>query len=409
MASMYNRDLEFNEGSESNWYQRMNEQDKAAYRKFVSRLNNPSRAIPNYYRGAVKRLNQSFPRANADPSLLTDEQLFEIESYIVQTWYEEQPMNSLLAPCTFTMSKPAFLSKHYKIDEDTVYPEFTAGGPSAFRNIKSFKVGVEPVQSEGIGAAIRFDLSWTLKDQSAGGVYDIENWHQIVGTKRFGVFWDERLCLGSAGQHTSGDLGIKGVFNAASIQSEAIGAGTDNNLATAGDIDVMLYQFAGDMRACKEPGSNVLLTTSGVASEVMLHDSSYTDRTDYERIKKKWFDSGIFSKWVIDDNILAATPAVGTQRAMAFRLSPHVLRRLIIYPFQKKPLSNKEFAEDVAYAFLAADIVKVMNPYGLTYAYYSASANVTTSVAGFIGNGLFMEGGASNVNPSTPPVQPTFY
>lgn len=423
--SAYHDDLEFNEESMDkrsfidSYYFDMNEQEQLRFnmfaRAFASGINSPSRNwIPPEYRGISKRMNAKWksPKLNADPSLLPDEATYEVIQYLARTWYEQQPMTQLLAPVTTTLTKPAWMIKWYKIDQDpTPYPEFTAGGPNAFRNLKAFKLGIEPLTASGIGAGLRYDLSWTLKAE-ANGIYDPEQWHNYEATKNFGVFWDERQCLGTGGEHTSADLGVKGVFNAASILTEAIGAGADNSVAAAGDIDAMIYQFLGDMRTFKEPGQNILLTTSGVASEVLLHDSSYTDRTEYERIKNKWFNSGFVSKWIIDDNILNATPTTTTQRAMMFRLSEHTIKRVVVYPFQKKPLANVEFPDDISFAFLVADIVTYIatGAPAATYAYYSASANVTSTVAGFIANGLFMQGNAPGmVNPATPPRMPGFY
>jgi hypothetical protein len=111
------------------------------------------------------------------------------------------------------------------------------------------------------------------------------------------------------------------------------------------------------------------------------------------------------SKWIIDDNIEADTLATNTQRAMMVKLSPHVLRRHVVYPLQKKPLANKDFPDDIAYAILTADILHYINLNGATI----CSADVTSSVAGFIRNGTFMTGSAPNGVAQTPPVIPGNY
>lgn len=417
MPSSYHDDMEFHEESVSEKsfvdapYFEMSEQDRRRFNAFAERFASNTHTIPSEYKGIVKRCNKSWRsnKLNKDPSLMTDESTYELLQYLARTWYEQQPMAELLAPVTTTLTKPAWLIKWYEVN-DAEYPEFTGGGPNAFRNLKAFKLGVEPLTATGVGAAIRYDISWTLR-REASGIYDPEQWHNTEGVKKFGVFWDERLCLGTAGENTSGDLGIKGLFNAAGLLAEIIGGGVDQDCASAGDIDAMIYQFLGDMRTFKEPGQNILLTTSGVASECLLHDSTTTDRTEYEKLKRKWFNSGLVSKWIVDDNIVNATPTTTTQKAMMFRLSEHSLKRVIVYPFQKKPLSNTEYTDDIAFAFLTADIVTFIDTSAGqgTYAYATSVNDVTTTVAGFVANGTFMQGEPTAVNPATPPRPPGFY
>lgn len=418
MPSQYNADMEFHEESMSEKsfvdapYFEMNPAQRARFNEFAERLAHANdHSIPAEYKNVVRRHNKTWKanRINADPSLLTDESLYELIQYLARTWYEEIPLAQLLAPVTTTLTKPAWRIKWYKVN-DAEYPEFTAGGPSAFRNLEAFKLGVEPLSATGVGAAVRYDLAWTLLKESSG-IYDPAQWHNTQAMTRFGVFWDERIALGTAGEHTSGDLGVTGLFNATGLLTQAIGAGGDNNITAAGDLDTMIYGFLGDMRTFKEPGQNILLTTSGVASEALLHDSTTTNRTEYEIIKRKYFNSGLVSKWIIDDNILNATPATGTQRAMMFRLSDHAVKRVIVYPFQKKPLANMEYSDDIAFAFLTADVISFVDTAAAqgTYAYVSSNAGVVSTNAGFIANGLFMQGETSAVNPATPPRPPGFF
>lgn len=417
--SAYNNDLEFHEESmDKNSfvdapYFDMTPQDRQRFNEFAARLSaavNGQTTIPPEYKGVVRQNNKVWnsKKLNADPSLMTDESTYEVLQYLARTWYEQQPLASVLSPVTTTMTKPAWMIKWYTVN-DAEYPEFTAGGPNAFRNIEAFHLGVEPSTAPGIGAGLRYDISWTLRKE-ANGIYDPEQWHNYEGMKKFGVFWDERLALGTAGEHTSGDLGILGLFNATGLLTEPVGITVDSDLTATGDVDAMIYQFLGDMRNFKEPGHNVLLTTSGVASEVFMHDAT-TDRTEYEKIYNKWFASGMVGKWVVDDNILNATPGTGTQRAMMFRLSEHAVRRVIAYPFQKKPIANVEFADDLAFLFLTADILTFTDDALAqgTYAYYSASANVDVTNAGFVRNGVFMQGRITEGVPPVNPPKPKFY
>jgi hypothetical protein len=400
--SMYNADLQFDEESASQWFHRLNEADKNKYREFARRLNEPTRTIPANYRGEVKRMAKRLnnARLNATEAPLSDEQVFEVDSFIAKTWYEEQVLAQILSPVTRTMSKPSWSLKWYTATGET-YPEFTEGGPSAFRSAKSITVGVTPTYKTGIGGAIRYDLSWTLLAEAAGGIYDPANWHNIKATEMFGELWDGRLALGSACINTSGDIGVKGLCNAASAQT----ATSHADLTTAGDIDLVLGNVATLLRTAKEPGQNIFLSSSGIAHEMFLNDSGYTDRTTYERIKHKFFDSGIYAAWYVDDRICQATAAAATQRFCGFRLGEQAIRRHIIYPFQKKPLVNKEFADDVAYALLTADILNVINANAIVV---SNEAGTTTS-AGMCRNGLFMKGSGGDGGLGGGNKSPNFY
>ena len=419
MPSAYNSEMEFHEENmdkksfTDSYYFNLTPDEQLRFNAFASRFAKSYDGhghIPPEYKNIVRQNNKTWnsTRLNADPSLMTDESTYEVIQYLARTWYEQQPMAQVLAPVTTTLTKPAWMIKWYTVN-DAEYPEFTAGGPSAFRGVEAFHLGLEPSTSSGVGAALRYDISWTLRKE-ANGIYDPEQWHQLEGMKKFGVLWDERLCLGTACEHTSGDLGITGLYNATGLLTEPVGIGTDNDLTATGDVDAMIYQFLGDMRTFKEPGYNVLVTTSGIASEVFLHDAT-TDRTEYEKLYNKWFASGMVGRWVVDDNIYSGTPGTATQYAMMFRLSEHSLRRVIAYPFQKKPIANVEFSDDIAFLFLTADILTFTNTSSAkgTYARLSASANVVTTVAGFVRNGIFMEGKRVEGVPPVNPPKPSFY
>lgn len=419
MPSAYNDDLEFHEDSMSEKsftdapYFKMSVIEQQRFNEFATQLAlavNGQTSIPSEYKGSVRQNNKIWnsSKLNADPSLMTDESTYEILQYLARTWYEQQPLAGALAPVTTTMTKPAWMIKWYTVN-DAEYPEFTAGGPNAFRNIEAFHLGLEPSSAEGVGAGLRYDISWTLRKE-ANGIYDPEQWHNREGMKKFGVMWDERLALGTAGEHTSGDLGILGLFNATGLLTEPIGIGVDNNVTATGDVDAMIYQFLGDMRAFKEPGYNILLTTSGIASEVFLHDAT-TDRTEYEKIYNKWFASGMVGKWIVDDHIKNTTLTTTNQQAMMFRLSEHTIRRVIAYPFQKKPIANVEFADDLAFLFLTADILTFVDAAAAqgTYGLYSSSSAITSTLAGFVRNGTFMQGRLTEGVPPVNPPKPKFY
>lgn len=380
--------------SQSQWFNRMPIDEQLKFNAFVEELANPKTRIPARYKGAFKRLNADF-KLNANPSMLTDEQLYLMDQQLVRTYYDANVGAQLLAPVTTYQPNPRWQSQHYTITGDT-FPEFSKGAATAFRTIKSLKLGVEPTITSGVGGAIKWELPFTLIKQGADGVYSPDFWHSFKAGEIMGKFWNERIYLGTAGEHTSGDIGITGIHNYASLPTVTIASAN-----AAGNLNTIFIQFLAELKSCHEPGNNVALSTSGYCTESLVHDSDYTDRSEYEKIKKKFFDSGLVSAWWCDDDMEATTMANTTQRFQMIRLSPAVLKREIIYPLQKKPLLNKEFEDDVAYALIIADLIKVYNTDGIAI----CDADDTTTSAGIIKAGMFMTG--ESYRPYAP-VSPTF-
>lgn len=385
--------INYDPESMDSWFSKMPIQEQLRFNSFIEELSNPKTILPERYHGEFKRMNETF-KLNANPSLLSDEQLYLMDQQLVRTYYDTNVMARVLAPVTEYMPNPRWVSEHYTITGDT-FPEFSKGSATAFRTIKNLKLGVEPTLTEGVGGAIKWTLPFTLIKEGADGVYNPDFWHNYKAGEIFGKFWDERLCLGTAGENTSGDLGITGVHNYSGLGSGQLGTG-DNTISAAGDYDIMIRKLLGGIFSVYEPGNNVIISTSGVGTELFCHDSTYTDRTDIERIQKKYFDTGLISAHYIDNNIEADTNATNTARAMILRIGPSTCKRQIIYPLQKKPLTDKEFEDDVAYAIIQADVYKMYN----ASAGYICNGDMTTTSAGIIQNGLFMTGRDRNqINP----------
>ena len=378
-----------------------------SYQEYANRVVNPRSDIPDYYKGHVKNLRDKW-RMNIDPSLLADEQLFEVDQHLIETYFAQNPLADMLARfgSQRAMKVPSWTSKTYTVESEK-FPSFVKGTASGFRNAVSFKLGVEPSQLDGIGAAVKIDLPWTLLAEGREGVYDPEFWHNKKAMEKFGVFWDERMALGTAGENTSGDLGVKGIHNYTSLPTFEGGAAEDEDMTAAADFDYTLIAALSDLAFIHNPGHNVIISTSGVASEILMHDSTGTDRTEYERIWNKWFKSGIISEWIVDNNIEADANAVATGRMQLLRVGPECVMREVIYPFQKKPNMNKEFADDVAFTYLTADIYKMYTVNVGTI----CAGDLTTTSPGIVSNGVFMTGArAPGGQPqSATAVRPKFY
>lgn len=355
-------------------------------------LQNPP-PIPPAYEGSVKRLNKILDengfydrKENADPSLLMDEQLYAIEQELVRTRYDTNIAGMIFGPVTTYQSTPKWVEEYYTLTGDT-FPVFSKGPLNAFRDLAPLRLGVEPTLTDGIGWHIQWDLPWTLLDASAGGLYSPDTWHNFKAGELMGRCADERAWLGSAGENTVNDLGVKGIYNYPGISTERIGGDNDEDVTAAGDIDDMIRSMLGDIVGVYEPGEIILVSTSGIASEVYFHDHTYHGQTEYEVIQKKYFDSGLVSAWYVTNNLEADANAVATQQVILFKMGSSTMKRVVIYPFQKKPMVTR-FQDDINYMLLEADLFKIYNVAAATKAY----ADVTSTSAGIVQNGLFMQG-----------------
>lgn len=380
--------------SQSKWFNRMPIQEQLKFNAFIEELGNPTTRIPEHYKGSFKRMNDLF-KLNADPSALTDEQIYLMDQQLVRTYYDANVCARILAPVTTYQPNPRWQSQHYTITGDT-FPAFSKGPLNAFRDPKALALGVEPTITEGIGGSIKWDLPFTLIKQGADGIYNPDFWHSFKAGEVMGKFWNERGYLGTAGEHTSGDTGINGIHNYTGVGTITIAAAN-----AAGNTNTIILQLLSDLATVYEAGNNVIISTAGYATETLTHDSAYTDRSTYEVIKKKFFDSGLVSAWYVDNDMEADANATTTQRIMMVRIGPGILKREIIYPLQKKPLMNKEYEDDVSYALIIADIIKVYNLVGITI----CDSDETCLSAGVVKAGLFMQG--SSYSPYSPP-SPTF-
>lgn len=380
--------------SQSQWFTRMPIEEQLRFNAFVNELADPKVRIPDRYHGAFKRMNALF-KLNTNPSALADEQLYLMDQQLVRTYYDANVGSRLLAPVTVYQPNPRWQSQHYTISGDT-FPAFSKGPLHAFREPKAITLGVEPTITNGVGGSIKWDLPFTLIKQGADGIYNPDFWHSFKAGEVLGKFWNERIYLGTAGEHTSGDIGITGIHNYTSLPTVTIASAN-----AAGNLNTIFLQFLTELVSCHEPGNNVLLSTPGYCTESLVHDNANTDRSEYEVLKKKYFDSGLISAWWCDSDMEANANATTTQRIEMIRLSPSILKREIIYPLQKKPLLNKEYEDDVSYALIIADIIKVYNLDGIAI----CNADDTTSSAGVVKAGLFMSG--ESYKPYAP-VSPTF-
>ena len=378
------------EDSMSKWYTRLNAEDKALFSGLVERIQNPISQVPAEYAGYSHRYNEIFKRENI-ASMLTQEQLYEIDTVFAQTYYDNNITAQILAPITQVMRTPKWQSKKYTISGDE-YPNFVE---KDFNSIAWFKLGIDQSFDGGLGQIIGYHLPWTLIDESREGVYDIQAWHSLKGGVMMGKNWEERYWFGSGGLHSTGDIGVKGLLNNASItQLFGGGAGDDNNWATALDTDYTIKRFLGQLKTAVNIAADVVIcSTPGHAEELLSHDQATTGLTELEVIWKKYFATGLVQEWWIINEMAEETLATDKQTFIMFLRSPLTISREIIYPLQTMPVGGKFFEKDIKEVMLQADLVKWKDTGAAVPAVHTTVNldNVTTNV-GLFRNGLFLSG-----------------
>jgi len=375
--------------SASQWYKRLNAEDKGYFDRLVYNLQNPISRVPDEYRTHTGRYNEAFKRMNI-ASVLTQEQLYEIDTTFAQTYYDNNVTSQILAPVTKVMPIPKWQSKMYTVSGDK-YPNFVE---KDFNNIAWFRLGVDQSFEGGLGQIIGYHLPWTVIDEGREGLYDIQSWHALKAGVMMGKNWEERYWFGSGGLHSTGDIGVTGLLNEASLtQLYGGGAGDDNNWGTALDTDYTLKRFLGVLKSIHEAGDIVICSTPGIAEELLSHDQATTGLTELEVIWKKYFATGLIQEWWIVNEMAEETLAVGKQTFIMFKRSPLTMSREIIYPLQTVPVDMKLWRKDIKEVMLQADLIKWRNTdAGVPAVHTDVVLDNTTTNVGLFHNGLFLSG-----------------
>jgi hypothetical protein len=291
-----------------------------------------------------------------------------------------------MGPVTDVMTTPKWQAKVYSV-EGTKYPDWTQD----FRNPPWLKLGVEPTKYDGVGMAMGTSIPWTEIAEARGGIYDIENWHNMIAMRIMSKQVDRFGWLGTACANSNADLGFKGLFNYASRQTVAIGATADNDCTADSDVEYAHRQLLAAMETVYEDGRNIMVTTPAVCGETYIHETTQ-GISDYEKISRRYYGSGSYQgstisfpkqvdAWYVTNELLNGSEAVATGRAMIMRQSRETMKWRVIYPLQNKPYQAKDFADDYKVVWFYAGMLQVypINVKPIAVAYASASENVVTT------------------------------
>ena len=367
------KQLCFYEECASQWYDRINEKDKKLHGELMdSLINKPHQFLDVYTKKEYEM------RSEVLNALVPAESLYTLDNYIAVTFYDACPTVEMLAPVTTVKTTKSHESKTYAGTD--VGTAKLVGAHGSFSDPPMIGMSLSPTFIKALGVHAGFMLSFSEIDEA--GLYDIEWYHALKCGEKVGTLHDQKLCMGEEAEDAEIDTTlVNGFHNYGSLQTAFIGIG-DNVITTTGDLYQGLLQFLTAMKSVKEPGDNILITTAGPHAEALLLKDAL-GVSDFDNIKKTFFDPGYIKEWWINDNIdPTATMLVTTQRAQLLKRGVNTIKREIVYPLQSK-LMNKEFPDDVKTMLMVMDIYKMYN----ANAGVICSGDVTTSTLGFAQNG----------------------
>ena len=371
------RKLQFYEECQSQWADRLNAKDKAVHNDLMTALvNQPHQFLDAYSKHEYENRANLLAKMQA---LIPAESLYTLDNYIARTFYDACPTIEMLAPVTTVKTSKAHESKTYAgTDYGTAK---LVGAHGSFSDPPMIGMTVSPTFIKALGVHAGFMLSFSEIDEA--GLYDIEWYHALKCGEKVGTLHDQKLCLGEHAKDAEIDTtNVNGLFNYTGAQACMFGGGADNDITTTGDLYSGLIKALGFMDTVKEPGDNIFISTPGFYAETLILKDAL-NVSDYDNIKKTFFDTGLIKEWWILRNIDAtATPLITTQECMLLKRGMNCEKREIVYPLQSKLMAT-EFPDDMKSMIMIMDIYKMYNAEAAVVPDTGAG---TTSTVGF-GNG----------------------
>lgn len=360
--------------------------------------------LPADYRGSGARFSKLM-RQNADPLPIPDIDMFIQDQSIVQKYYDATPMKSILDSIPGVVVDTPLTRwdvRYFIQDPDKNWPVFTR----KFDDPPQVSSGIEWAQASGIGWMIGYSMGWQNQREFAGSSYDPLRYFRMLAMDRMAVMEDEFLLLGTAGQHKSTlpDTYL-GLFNYTGTDTEALGAGGDNDLTAAGDIEASIQKMLTDIKDIYEPGTNIIVSTSNVYEEMFEHRTTYPESGfDAHKVWQKFFQTGHVSAWYIDDRLYANTLDATHGQMMLLRIGPETVQIQQIYNLQDMAFNSKAPGDINRMMFKGSALY-----YKKVGAQTHNSADLVVSQAGYSNMRFY---GASPVmstsNSGIAPLRPTF-
>lgn len=370
-----------------------------AQQQFVNRANAAYNYVKRYglpagYTESFE-VYQDFVRQNDNTLPINIEDLYALDMAISQTIWDNDIFSQLGIPTT-VMARPRFELKDYLVQSEE-WPRFTRN----FNQPVFMRLKESSQFTNGIGLHLGISIGWQEIQESAGGLWDPQSILMQELAAKFGLMKSRRGFLGTSCLDAQGDdgsdassFGITGVFNYANAQTFEAGAGADDDITSQGDMEVTVRAALTKLKKVYQAGSYVIVSSSGVASEMFLHRDTYQQRLDSERVKEimsiitKYARNGSWGGWYVTDQLVAAAETTSNGAMMIMKVAPSLITRKLIYPQQSLPMMNKTYANDIQENHIFADLIQVKKVDTTNNAIPIAIASsITTSTTGFIPNG----------------------
>lgn len=353
-------------------------------------------------------LKENAKRGNVNPTGLTIEQILAQDRHFHRTYRNNNTAAQILSRhgCTEYASWKKWEIKHHKLT-DYGWPKFT----KTFHELGYIDVGPEGVKHEGMGWGAAYEIPFTTVDMAAGGIYDPEYWLLYFLAEKMGRFGNQRLWLGGAGENTADSqapslTGLVNLSGAVSLTSPSTDYGFSGGKTDFEDCfqDALRSWYGNSVFGSN---TNIWVTTPGIGAEATNNDSTVGDlKTLTQQLQHKWFQTGEMTEWWIDKDIVATTVSSmtkTTQKYVFFKASPRYVKRTVVYPLQRKILSEKHktYPDDIAFAYITGDILQCYDTNSIIVCGSSAKCQAT----GWRLNGLFMSASEINYRAFRPPVR----
>lgn len=354
--------------------------------------------MPAGYAETIEVYKQAYEKNNAGP--INFEDIYALDATISQTIWDNDVFSQIGIP-TRTMTKPRFQLKDYLVQSEE-WPRFT----TQYRNPVFIRIKDSNAWSNGVGLHLGISIPFTEIRESQGALWGPREIMMQELAAKFGLQKSRRGFLGTSILNAYGDdgsdaadMGITGLFNYASNQTFEAGAGSDDDVTAQGDMEFTVRAAMTDLKKVYQAGKIVIVSTSGIASQMFLERDTYQQRLDSERVKeimKIVTDSmggsnmgTSWGGWYVTEQLYAGAPAVANQQMMVMKVAPTLINRHLVYPQQMLPMANKQYEADIQENMIFGDILQVKNVDTTNNAVpITIAADVTADSTGFIPDGV---------------------
>lgn len=329
-----------------------------------------------------------FGRTNTEIATQIDEETYVLEREKARVYYENNIMAQVFAPVTSPMGKVKWDLKQYGIQKVQDCVKFSR----SFSQPKNVQVKISNQRDTGIGLYIGYQLSKMQLLESEGELFDLEYELMLEASTQLARAVNEHIATGTTtiigvpmDDDGAGTTNFKGFLNHGSNQSFTIGTTTTYGSWIKGFIDGLT-----DLKTTVRGGINdiICLMSGGCLSQMQANYPTYGkgDMSEWDEVKKRYFDSGIIKELWISDKLTGSTLTTSTQVCMLINRNARYMDRKLVLPLQTWSSLSKTYAEDINEVMIVGDIIRhKLRPNTSVNAFpVTSSGSLTTTDVGYL-------------------------